>query len=126
MLILCLAYSSTPDLEATHSSEISIDFQRTTRRYIREYEILKASTKFRSDSGPQYFMFAIYSLGISRNEDERLISLTGTIICKPGGKPDNNLLTLITVTIIHYSAVNGSSSNQLILKYLLLTSVLVS
>jgi hypothetical protein len=119
MLILCLTYSSTPDLDATHSSETSLDFQRATRRYILEYGIIEAFTKFRSDSGRPYFLYAIYSLGISRNEHEWIISLTGTIISKHGRKPDNNLLTLITITITYYRAVKGStSSKQLILKYL--------
>jgi hypothetical protein len=36
LLISCLAYSSTLMNEATCSSETSVDFQRTARRYIPE------------------------------------------------------------------------------------------
>jgi hypothetical protein len=36
MLISCLIYSSTLKTEATCSYENSVDFQRTTRRYIQE------------------------------------------------------------------------------------------
>jgi hypothetical protein len=38
--VSCLAYSSTLKIEATCSSEASVDFQRTTRRYIPEYKSL--------------------------------------------------------------------------------------
>jgi hypothetical protein len=36
MIVSCLAYSSTLKMEARCSSETSVDFQRTTRRYIPE------------------------------------------------------------------------------------------
>jgi hypothetical protein len=36
MLVSCLAYSSTLKMKATCSSETSVDFQRTTQRYIPE------------------------------------------------------------------------------------------
>jgi hypothetical protein len=36
MLVSCLAYSSIMKMEAKCSSETSVDFQRTTRRYITE------------------------------------------------------------------------------------------
>jgi hypothetical protein len=36
MLVSCLVYSSTMELEATRSSETSVDFRRTRRRYIPE------------------------------------------------------------------------------------------
>jgi hypothetical protein len=39
-LVFCLAYSSTLKMEATCSSETSVDFQRTTRRYIPEDKTL--------------------------------------------------------------------------------------
>jgi hypothetical protein len=35
-MVYCLAFSSTLKMEATCSSETSVDFQRTTRRYIPE------------------------------------------------------------------------------------------
>jgi hypothetical protein len=38
--VLCLAYSWTVNMEATCSSETSVRFQRTTRRYIREHRTL--------------------------------------------------------------------------------------
>jgi hypothetical protein len=41
-LASCLAYSSTLKMEATCLSETSVDFQRTTRRYIPEDRILLA------------------------------------------------------------------------------------
>jgi hypothetical protein len=37
MLVSCLAYSSALKTEMIYSSEKSIDFQRTTRRYIPEH-----------------------------------------------------------------------------------------
>jgi hypothetical protein len=36
ILISWLAYSSTLKMKATYSSETSVDFQRTTQRYISE------------------------------------------------------------------------------------------
>jgi hypothetical protein len=36
MLVSCLTYSPTLKMEATFSSKTSVDFQRTTRRYIPE------------------------------------------------------------------------------------------
>jgi hypothetical protein len=41
MLFPCLAYSSNLKMEATCSSETSVDFQRTARRYIPEDKTLK-------------------------------------------------------------------------------------
>jgi hypothetical protein len=41
MLVPCVAYSSTRNMEGASSSEISIDFQRTTRRYIPEDRALQ-------------------------------------------------------------------------------------
>jgi hypothetical protein len=38
MLVSCLAYSSTPKMEAMCSSETPVDFHRTTRRYIPEHK----------------------------------------------------------------------------------------
>jgi hypothetical protein len=35
MLVSCLVYSSTLKVKATSSSETSVDFQRTTRRFIQ-------------------------------------------------------------------------------------------
>jgi hypothetical protein len=40
-LIFCLAYSSALKMEATHSSEISIDFQQCTQHYVPEDRILQ-------------------------------------------------------------------------------------
>jgi hypothetical protein len=40
-LVSCLAYSLTLKMEATFSPETSLDFQRTTRRYIREDRTLE-------------------------------------------------------------------------------------
>jgi hypothetical protein len=37
----CLAYHSTLTMEVTCSCEMSVDFQRTTRRYIPEYRTLQ-------------------------------------------------------------------------------------
>jgi hypothetical protein len=39
IIVSGLAYSSTLKIEATFSSEKSLDFQRTTRRYIQKREI---------------------------------------------------------------------------------------
>jgi hypothetical protein len=43
-LLSCLAYSSTLQMEAVCSSETSVDFQRTTRRYIPEDRTLHPYT----------------------------------------------------------------------------------
>jgi hypothetical protein len=40
-LVSCLAYSSTLKVDATSSSETSVNFQRTTRRYIPEERTLQ-------------------------------------------------------------------------------------
>jgi hypothetical protein len=37
-LVSCSVYSSTLKIEEIYSSETSVDFQRTTRRYIPEYK----------------------------------------------------------------------------------------
>jgi hypothetical protein len=39
-VVSCLAYSSTLKMEETCSSETSVDFQQTTRRYVPEYRTL--------------------------------------------------------------------------------------
>jgi hypothetical protein len=41
MLVRCFSYSSTLKMEVTCSSETSVDFQRTTQRYIPEYRSLQ-------------------------------------------------------------------------------------
>jgi hypothetical protein len=38
-LVCCLAYSSALQMETTSSSETSVDFQRTTRRYTQNIEL---------------------------------------------------------------------------------------
>jgi hypothetical protein len=40
MLVSCLDYSLTPKMKVTYASETSVDFQRTTRRYIPEDTII--------------------------------------------------------------------------------------
>jgi hypothetical protein len=40
-LVSCSDYSSTLKMEAIYSSETLVDFQRTTRRYIREDSLLQ-------------------------------------------------------------------------------------
>jgi hypothetical protein len=45
-LVYCLAYSSTLKMEATCSSEKSVDFQRITRRYIPEDRTVQFSRGF--------------------------------------------------------------------------------
>jgi hypothetical protein len=44
-LVSCLAYSSTLKMEATYSSETSVDFRRTTWRYIPEDRTLQNGQK---------------------------------------------------------------------------------
>jgi hypothetical protein len=53
MLVSCLAYSATLKIEAICSSERSVDFQRTARRYIPEDRTLRIlrSEVFVSGSG---------------------------------------------------------------------------
>jgi hypothetical protein len=43
-LVSCLAYSSTLKMEATYSSEMSVEFQRTIWRYIPEGKTLNNRT----------------------------------------------------------------------------------
>jgi hypothetical protein len=67
MLVSCLAYSSTLKMEATCSSETSVNFQHITCRYIPEdttlhnhcYEILESylGTIFRLGGMRVVFMF---------------------------------------------------------------------
>jgi hypothetical protein len=45
MLISCLAYSLTLKMEVTHSSEVSAEYQRTTRHYIPEDRALNFRSK---------------------------------------------------------------------------------
>jgi hypothetical protein len=47
-LVSCSVYSSTLKMEAIYSSETSVDFQRTTLRYIREVSILQCPNVFTS------------------------------------------------------------------------------
>jgi hypothetical protein len=51
-LVACSTYSSTLKMEATHSSEISIEFQRTTRRYIPEDSTVLFTTIAVTTSNP--------------------------------------------------------------------------
>jgi hypothetical protein len=44
MLVSCSAYSLTLKMEATHSSETSVEFQRTTRHYVPEDRTLHNTT----------------------------------------------------------------------------------
>jgi hypothetical protein len=39
-LVSCLSHSLTLKIEAIYSTEISVDFQRTTRRYVSKTELL--------------------------------------------------------------------------------------
>jgi hypothetical protein len=50
MLVSCLAYSSTMKMEATYSSETSVDFQRTKRRYIPEDKTIQNFDVLASDT----------------------------------------------------------------------------
>jgi hypothetical protein len=49
MLISCLVYPSTMKMEAACFSEMSADFQRTTRRYIPADKTLQCGSCFVSD-----------------------------------------------------------------------------
>jgi hypothetical protein len=56
-LVPCSAYSSTMKMEAICSFETSVDFQRTTRRYIPEDTILLLITTAVRTSNPiEYFV----------------------------------------------------------------------
>jgi hypothetical protein len=48
ILVSCLAYSFTLNMEATCSSETWVDFQLTTRRYISEDRLLPSHPCFKS------------------------------------------------------------------------------
>jgi hypothetical protein len=47
MLVSCSAYSFTLKMEATYSSETSVDFQRDTRRYLPEDRTLRNTETLR-------------------------------------------------------------------------------
>jgi hypothetical protein len=49
MLVPCSAYSSTLKIEAISSSETSVDFQRTTWRYVPEDRTLKIIANYGMD-----------------------------------------------------------------------------
>jgi hypothetical protein len=44
MLVSCLVYSSTMNIEVTSSSETSVDFRWTTQNYIPEDRTLQSTT----------------------------------------------------------------------------------
>jgi hypothetical protein len=46
MLVVCLAYSSAPKMEVTHSSETSVGLHLTARRYMSEDENLTSYNIF--------------------------------------------------------------------------------
>jgi hypothetical protein len=60
-LVYCLAYSSTLKMEATFSSEMSVDFQRTIPRYIPEDRTLLFET-FSSPINISRFTLEMYKL----------------------------------------------------------------
>jgi hypothetical protein len=54
-VVSCLGYSSTLKMEVTDSSGTSVDFQRTTQRYIPEDNILHSLLCLQeSATGPHY------------------------------------------------------------------------
>jgi hypothetical protein len=53
MLVSCLAYSSTLNMETTCFSETSVDFQRTIRRYIPEDRTLRLVLQFEKRCRPK-------------------------------------------------------------------------
>jgi hypothetical protein len=73
MLVSCMAYSSTLKIEVICSSETSVDFQRTTRRYIPEGSTLHytfCSIYSMSHKWFLYFGFSnniLYALGFHKS-----------------------------------------------------------
>jgi hypothetical protein len=65
MLVSCLAYSSTLKMEATCSSETSVDFQRTTVRCIPEDKLFIITTVRTSDPTRKYGDLALQVSGVS-------------------------------------------------------------
>jgi hypothetical protein len=66
MLDFFLAYSSTLKMEATYSSETSVDFQRTTERYIPEDGLIILSERWKTN------YVQMYITGIGNNIKMRL------------------------------------------------------
>jgi hypothetical protein len=73
MLVSCLAYSLILKMEATCSSETSVDFQWTTQYYIPQdktlhnhhYENLKSyNVKHRSKGPKNHDSFLLYSISV--------------------------------------------------------------
>jgi hypothetical protein len=63
-LASCLAYSWTLKIEVTCSSEMSVDFQRTTMRYILEVRNLLNSNVFSDSELPTQCLSVALLLGI--------------------------------------------------------------
>jgi hypothetical protein len=59
MLVSCSPYFSTPKMEATCSSETSVEFHRITRRYIPGDKILH---NHRCDNLKSYVLFSVFIL----------------------------------------------------------------
>jgi hypothetical protein len=57
LLVSCLAYRSTLIMEAVHSSETSVNFQRITRRSPFVLKSLKEEERERVGGLKQYFFF---------------------------------------------------------------------
>jgi hypothetical protein len=64
-LYSCVAYSSAPKLEATCFSETSVDFQRTTRRYILEYITLHSHRSEKSNVKSDMFKCVVLATCVS-------------------------------------------------------------
>jgi hypothetical protein len=61
MLVSCLAYSSTSKVEATCSSEMSVNFQQTTVQYMSEGKLFIIDDV--SASNPATVLHDTFSLG---------------------------------------------------------------
>jgi hypothetical protein len=63
-MVYCLVYSSALNMEATCSSEMSVDFQRTTLLYIPEDRILRKVTSFSVNVFLNLLIFLLFSANV--------------------------------------------------------------
>jgi hypothetical protein len=89
MLASCLAYYSTLKMKVTRSSEMPVDFRRTTRRYKPEDNTslficpFVKPTAETCDIGSicawNYWIFGLFPSGVLKNTRERNISEIGSV-----------------------------------------------
>jgi hypothetical protein len=85
VLVSCLAYSSIMKMEDTCSSETSIDFQLTTRRYIPEARTLRISCKLSKESELNYNLMKNLYEAYKYSSIETLVMIISELSTKING-----------------------------------------